>query len=180
MASRVPIMSPHLRQLRNPRKEAQLRFQHEAVEAREAGQALAAAQIVAVRAFDWRTLGWIRQTKRSQAALLARTRTGPTRATPGAARLEVLFIRKRNGRAACYPCRRVRTRSTHRRVARRQRARSRSPGRRAGPSDDDGSSPQAWISLARGLTVRRRTGFVASLLDELRHSAHSDRFRAAG
>jgi hypothetical protein len=180
MASRVPIMSPHLRQLRHPRKEAQLRFQHEAVEAREAGQPLAAAQIVAVRAFDWRALGWIRRTERSQAALVARTRTGPTRATPGAARLEVLFIRKRRSRSANYPRRRVRMRATHRRVARRQRARSRSPGRQAGPSDADGPSPEPWVSLARGFAVRRRTGCVASLFNELRHSAHSDRFRAAG
>jgi hypothetical protein len=177
MASRVPIMSPHLRQLRNPRKETQLRFQLEAVEAREAGQPLAAAQMVAVRAFDWRAVGWIRRMKRSQAALLARTRTA-TRATPGAARLEVFFIRKRQSHSAYYPGRRARTRTTHRRVARRQRARSRSPGRRAGPSDDDGSS-QARVPLARRFTRRRCTAYVASMLEELRHSTHSDRFWAA-
>ena len=47
-------MSPHLRQPRSPRKEGQLRFQHEAAEARDAGLPLSAAQLAAVKAFDRR------------------------------------------------------------------------------------------------------------------------------
>src|SRR4051812_3390059 len=131
------MMCPHLRQRRYPRKETELRFQHEAVEARDAGLPLSPAEAAAVKAFDLRILAMRQRMMRPDAFPPWKKTRFPGLPVRFAARLEVLHLARRqsvthiHGRRAGRP-------GVHLRAARRQRAKSRSPGRRSGPSDDDG------------------------------------------
>jgi hypothetical protein len=112
------------------RTEAQIRFQHEAVEAREAGLPLSASQLAAAKAFDKRALATLQHIMRAQ-----RRRRVPMRM---AVRLELRQIRRRQ--ATSISTRRIagHAGSSNPRASRRRRAKSRSPGRKSSPPDDGG------------------------------------------
>jgi hypothetical protein len=132
MGTRVPITPAHRHHRTHARTETHLRFQHEAVEAREAGLELSPAQLAAVEAFDRRALAGFQHIMRAQ----MRLRVTPTRV---AVQLERRQLRNRHLTSRIRPRRgAARARSSNPRTTRRQRAKSRSPGRQSEPPDDGG------------------------------------------